>query len=282
MLSETSSITRSSATHRLRKGWKRYDFLQQKAQEGGLNTSCKWRGETHHEIITEKIGAKCNPCKKPLAANRSSKLHGHVNEKKQTYHLSKSISSVEKTSGVAEGIEHVSHERKCKKASDSECLLNHAEDDRSGLEKGYCGKDCSCIDAVSVSLGKEYDCECDSEHNASSASPLNQVDKQDEDSSSEASKNVPKSKRHSDRDLDNPKPRKCRRPFDGCINLSCKYSAQSFCSSNDCLPDGFYDPGRDRPFMPLQHFMQSLCLESREVILVDRFVFHMQFNNEFL
>ncbi|KAI3788833.1 hypothetical protein L2E82_01611 [Cichorium intybus] len=78
------------------------------------------------------------------------------------------------------------------------------------------------------------------------------------------------SKRHSERDLDNPKPRKSRRPTDRHLNLSSKYSTMSFCSSEDYLPDGFYDAGRDRPFLPLSNYEKSLHLGSREVIVMDR------------
>lgn len=78
------------------------------------------------------------------------------------------------------------------------------------------------------------------------------------------------SKRHSERDLDNPKPRKSRRPTDRHLNLSSKYSTTSFCSIEDHMPDGFYDAGRDRPFLPLSSYEKSLHLASREVIVMDR------------
>ncbi|XP_023760324.1 uncharacterized protein LOC111908739 [Lactuca sativa] len=78
------------------------------------------------------------------------------------------------------------------------------------------------------------------------------------------------SKRHSERDLDNPKPRKSRRPTDIHVNQSSKYSTMSFCSIEDYLPDGFYDAGRDRPFLPLSSYEKSLHLGSREVIVMDR------------
>ncbi|KAL0348906.1 UNVERIFIED_CONTAM: Serine/threonine-protein kinase fray1 [Sesamum angustifolium] len=38
----------------------------------------------------------------------------------------------------------------------------------------------------------------------------------------------------------------------------------------DHLPDGFYDAGRDRPFMPLASYEKNLHVNSREVILLDR------------
>jgi hypothetical protein len=46
---------------------------------------------------------------------------------------------------------------------------------------------------------------------------------------------------------------------------------ESFCSIDDHLPDGFYDAGRDMPFMSLE-YERSLGLYAREVILLDRSV----------
>jgi hypothetical protein len=47
---------------------------------------------------------------------------------------------------------------------------------------------------------------------------------------------------------------------------------ESFCSIDDHLPDGFYDAGRDMPFMSLEEYERSLGLYAREVILLDRLV----------
>ncbi|CAN4091248.1 unnamed protein product [Withania somnifera] len=87
--------------------------------------------------------------------------------------------------------------------------------------------------------------------------------------STEVSNSPPKSKRHLDGVIDNPKPCKTRRPTDH-SEVSCKYNMMSFCGIDDCLPDGFYDAGRDRPFMSLRSYEKNLHLDSREVILVDR------------
>ncbi|KAF8111697.1 hypothetical protein N665_0073s0055 [Sinapis alba] len=93
----------------------------------------------------------------------------------------------------------------------------------------------------------------------------------DYNSSSERKKPNHKSKRCYDEDLDNPKASKCHRPStDDIANLSYKYSSNSFCSTDDSLPDGFFDAGRDRPFMPLSRYEKVLPLDSREVILLDR------------
>ncbi|KAF2559924.1 hypothetical protein F2Q68_00012824 [Brassica cretica] len=92
----------------------------------------------------------------------------------------------------------------------------------------------------------------------------------DYNSSSERKKPNHKSKRCYDEDLDNPKASKCHRPSTDTANLSYKYSSSSFCSTEDSLPDGFFDAGRDRPFMPLSRYEKILPLDSREVILLDR------------
>lgn len=71
--------------------------------------------------------------------------------------------------------------------------------------------------------------------------------------------------------IDNSKASKRRRSMEEFSWASQKYSIESFCGVNDHLPDGFYDAGRDRPFKPLINFeKENLCLDSREVILVDR------------
>ncbi|XP_058105389.1 uncharacterized protein LOC131248899 [Magnolia sinica] len=268
LLSESSSSSRSSAARRMKKGWKRRDYLQQKARQERLNTSRKWRSEDRCEAMTRKKAANGNPCKEPLVESRASESQYHINEEKQSCCRLESSPLAEDELGIVRDL----NGDECELAveHDSQILLGHDEDnDRNVSDKGYYGDDCSCI-VDSVCVNKEHEYDCNDEHNASSARPLKKNDEQDGESSSEVPKNMPKSKRHSDRDLDSPKPRKFRRPVDECLNFSCKYSTESFCSSNDHMPDGFYDAGRDRPFMPLRSYDQSPCPGSREVILVDR------------
>ncbi|XP_051127836.1 uncharacterized protein LOC127249183 isoform X2 [Andrographis paniculata] len=92
----------------------------------------------------------------------------------------------------------------------------------------------------------------------------------DEASSSEHPNCLIKSKRHSDGNLDNPKPTKSRRPTNNPSFLSSQYSESSFCGVEDFLPDGFYDAGRDRPFMSLASYDENAHVNSREVIVLDR------------
>ncbi|CAI9771304.1 unnamed protein product [Fraxinus pennsylvanica] len=128
---------------------------------------------------------------------------------------------------------------------------------------------CSCSALDTVGILKEVEGDC-SESRATLDSLSDAVKALDEGSSSEISNSIMKSKRHSEKDLDNPKPTKSRRPTNEPLYLSCQYSKISFCGVDDQLPDGFYDAGRDRPFMPLSSYEQNLQLHSREVILVDR------------
>jgi hypothetical protein len=81
---------------------------------------------------------------------------------------------------------------------------------------------------------------------------------------------VLKSKRHPEGDLANPKPTKYRKPANDHIALSSKYSTTSFCGTEDYLPDGFYDAGRERPFLPMKNYEQNVHIDSREIILMDR------------
>lgn len=140
------------------------------------------------------------------------------------------------------------------------------EDETVSYEKRLEVKNSTSDGYESRSKGSEDEC---SRLDASLALVRGAIE-QDEGSSSEISKSNLKSKRQSDRDLNNPKPCKSRKPTDYCSNLSWKYSTTSFCGTEDYLPDGFYDAGRDRPFMPLSSYEQIFHLESREVILVDR------------
>lgn len=138
-------------------------------------------------------------------------------------------------------------------------------DEEINTKKETYVKDCSC-------LGQEGESESGEQKHGYAPFLSHEVDEQDEESScSEAPKSTSKSKRHCDTNLDNPKPCKSLRPAkEDYSNLSSKYNSLSFCEIEDRLPDGFYDAGREQPFMSLQRYEQILQLDSREVILVDR------------
>lgn len=122
--------------------------------------------------------------------------------------------------------------------------------------------DCSCTATVSIN----------SQSNEVLSPVSDAVEVHGEGSSSEASNCILKCKRHSEKDLDNPKPSKYRKPTNDPYFLSSQYSRISFCGAGDHLPDGFYDAGRDRPFMPLTSYEKHTYVNSREVIILDRYV----------
>ncbi|XP_008777677.2 uncharacterized protein LOC103697568 isoform X1 [Phoenix dactylifera] len=258
---EASSGYKCHATQRMKKGWKRRDYLQQRARQERLNYSRKWKSEDQNDNMTEKMAEENDSCME----NRHSELHIAVDEEKLLDGSAKSGAITEDISSTADG-------DGCGLAKDGAFLILHdcADNEKVGLHKRDNRDNNSCITSESSGLNKDCDLENEREDNVSPVYPLTDLNVPDEYSSSEASKFILKSKRHSDKDLDNPKPSKFRRPVDECSNLSCKYSTESFCSIDDHLPDGFYDAGRDRPFMSLQDYEQSLCLDSREVILLDR------------
>ncbi|XP_059626617.1 uncharacterized protein LOC132269448 [Cornus florida] len=242
----SSSNSRCFASRRRGKGWKRRFYLQERARQERLNSNRKWKAEDPAEILTQKTEEKCKPGKHPLLASESP---------------------AEGPSGILG--DDIDNKDLFPGEDAGENLLIGVEDDEISLKKEYDVENCSCVTLESVEVCKEGKNDC-TEHDTSRNSRSNAADVQEEGSSLDLSNSNPKSKRHPDRDLDNPKPSKSRRPTDDHSDLSCKYSNTSFCSIEDCLPDGFYDAGRDRPFMPLKFYIQNLHMDSREVILVDR------------
>ncbi|KAF5466065.1 hypothetical protein F2P56_016022 [Juglans regia] len=247
LLPGSSSNSRCFAARRSGKRWKRRYYLQQKARQERLNNSRKWKGVD---------------CDKVLA------VKANENVKSSNLNVLASETCVEGASDIL-GVEYDDNKRIVPGESESENLISGVENNELGLEKGSYVENCSRVSLDSATIRKGVENEgC--EHDASLATTGNEAGEEDEGSPSETLRSVSKSKRHCDRDLDNPKPCKYRKPTDDSSKLSRKYSNISFCSTEDILPDGFYDAGRDRPFMSLSSYEQSLQLDSREVILLDR------------
>ncbi|KAF9677643.1 hypothetical protein SADUNF_Sadunf08G0128900 [Salix dunnii] len=238
-----SSNSRSFASRRSSKRWKRRHYLQQKARQERLNNSRKWKGEGCAEALALKESVS-------FTSNNLDVLTPEVHE--------------EGASDV--GLDDDDEKAQLSVEAEGENLRTSVEDDKISSKKVFPAESCSC-DLGSINKSEEEVC-CGQDEPL--ASIQDKAASQDESSSSEKSKITCKSKRHYDRDLDNPKPCKCQRPTEDSSSLSCKYSELSFCSIGDRVPDGFYDAGRDRPFMPLWRFEQILPLDSREVILLDR------------
>lgn len=219
-----------SLAARRAKGWKRRYNLQTKARQERLNNCRKWKGDVTSRSSLEK----CTTCRVVEHSDGA---------------LSEGLSAV------------VDAEVDCKDifpaGETHESTITQVNEVTTD-ERSMDGCSCSATDSVS------------SRSSAVLGSVSDAIEVHDEGSSSEASNCALKCKRHSEKDLDNPKPSKYRKPTSDPYYLSCQYSRISFCGAQDCLPDGFYDAGRDRPFMPLPSYEKNTYVNSREVILLDR------------
>ncbi|XP_075473516.1 uncharacterized protein LOC142504554 isoform X1 [Primulina tabacum] len=223
------------------KGWKRRYNLRTKARQERLDNCKKWKVDATIQSSSEK----CMMCKVSVHSDDA---------------LSKDLSVVADAELdckdlIIEGEMHVGSP------------FIPGDDDLSVTKESVDGCLCSAIDSDEMHKeaepdGSGYDAVLDSVSDSSKVVG--------EGSSSETSNSGQKSKRHYEKDIDNPKPTKSRRPTDDPSFLSCQYSERSFCGVGDYLPDGFYDAGRDRPFMPLDGYEKKLHINSREVILLDR------------
>lgn len=250
-----STSCRCSLIQRMNKGWKRRDYLQQRARQERLNCRRNWRVEDHVDDMIVKMGEEDESCMSTLLdKGQFEPRFCDEREKLMDCPAVDLLCSVDAANNVTGG----------------DILLPSPDcGDDVKRESSNCSDiDGSCL-TESTSSDKENNFDTETVSNYRLAS-LNESAVPDDNSSSSVVKLIVKSKRHCDRDLDNPKPSKSRRPVEDCSSLSCKYSMESFCSVDDHLPDGFYDAGRDRPFLSLQEYEQSLCLDSREVILLDR------------
>ncbi|KAI3443259.1 Protein kinase domain-containing protein [Psidium guajava] len=215
------------------KRWKRRNYLQQKARLERLNNSRKWKGEKYSEELTIKGDDMCKLSKDDASRDAESEIT-HVDGGDKV-----SISGEVAPKDVLSSVDENSISSKSDLKVENR--LNVAFDPAS--------RELGDITIIS---------------NAS-------ADKQDAESLVQKQEVSIKCKRYCDQHLDNPKPCKCRRrPADESLDLSRQYCDFSFCGAEDYLPDGFYDAGRDQPFMPLSSYERNLPIDSREVILVDR------------
>uniref|UniRef100_A0A7C8ZJJ6 Protein kinase domain-containing protein n=2 Tax=Opuntia streptacantha TaxID=393608 RepID=A0A7C8ZJJ6_OPUST len=237
----SSSTGRCCVKRRMGKRWKRRQYLQQRARQERLNHSRMWKADNHGRVLSIKSDRKCEACKQAVLASES------FSECPSDFSCVDQIK--EAPSRDYEGGD----------------LLDAAEDDGMSSKKGIDQENCSCVDCVTNVDDRENNSDCSG---ISSTCASASADK--EERSLTVPNTSPKCKRQSDRFLDNPKPTKSRRSTDDQPDVSRKYNNVSFCSIKDHLPDGFYDAGRDRPFMSLGDYEQTLELDSREVILLDR------------
>ncbi|KAK6146026.1 hypothetical protein DH2020_019895 [Rehmannia glutinosa] len=222
-------------------GWKRRHNLHKKALQERSNSCKKWKIDATAQMssdncLTCRVSAHSdNALSKGLSVAADAKLNNE--------------------NLFAEGEGH------------GKLLISHGNEDFRATEESANGCSCPVIDSDETRKEVEAD---GSGSNAISDSLSDADEVLDGGSSSHSSNSVLKSKRHSEKDLDNPKPTKSRRPTNDPSYLSCQYNERSFCGVADHLPDGFYDAGRDRPFMPLDSYEKNLRFNVREVIVLDR------------
>lgn len=236
------SSNRCFASRKPRKGWKRRYYLQQRARQERLNCSRKWKGEDSAHVSTKNATGNCESCNAVVPSE-----------------------SLVEGSSVNVGGDQDNKELFAADGESGNSLAAFRKDLSSEQVDAH---SCGCVALQSID-GKEIEDDCSKDDDAlGSLTEVSQA--QDEHLVVDNSCGNTQSKRHSEKDLDNPKPRKSRRPTDRHLDLSTKYSTMSFCSIEDHLPDGFYDAGRDRPFLPLSSYEKNLHLGSREVIVMDR------------
>lgn len=266
LCNEVHSSCRCLVSQKRKKAWKRRDDLQQSARQVRLNYSRKCRFSDHTDDMSVCMGEESNCCRSSVVEDSNSEIQVDDYEVKLLDTSAKLKSSLNKITVDTES-------GRCDLIKGDSVLPQFipSENEKNTMFKRSDiseGDDCLHITNSAIS-NKAYDCENEGESTRySSVDEPNVIDKY---SFSEASNSTTKSKRHSDKDLDNPKPSKFRKPVVDCSYLVNKYSEESFCSIEDHLPDGFYDAGRDRPFKLLQEYEKSVCIDQREVILLDRF-----------
>ncbi|EEC76163.1 hypothetical protein OsI_13471 [Oryza sativa Indica Group] len=255
---EASANLKVHPTQKTKKGWKRRDCLQQQARQERLESS---RSKLNDDYVDE-MAVNMTEDESPLHDMENKSEMKGIDEEASLQDLPK------ETSSISEDLSCIVDDDSYGHIKDSGMMLqDHNEEEKPGLSMKSHGN-CSCISGNTDILSRRRIRSVENELE-DSASSVHDAAVVVEENPSETSKHSWKSKRHPDMDC-NPKPSKCPRPFDECSKLSYKYSVQSFCSIDDHLPDGFYDAGRDMPFMPLEEYERSIGLYAREVILLDR------------
>ncbi|XBH72580.1 hypothetical protein VPH35_099833 [Triticum aestivum] len=245
---DISPNLKAHTAQKMKKGWKRRDCLQQQAR---------------HERLESSRSRLCENDIDEMAVNMTEDDMENRPVMKDIVEES-SAQDLKETSSISEDLSCIIDYDSDGLIKDSGMMLqDQYGDGKTGINMRSCHDNNSGISTDPACLGS-----IENELEDTASSTRNAVEVVEENTS-EASKLTLKSKRHPDMD-NNPKPSKCPRPIDESSKLSYKYSVESFCSIDDHLPDGFYDAGRDMPFMPLEEYERSLGLYAREVILLDR------------
>ena len=260
---EASPNLKHHTPQKMKKGWRRRDCLQQRARQERLESS---RSKLNEKYIDEMAVTMAEDDCPSSLQDMENKLGIRTIDEETLVQ-----DSLKETSSISEDVSSIVDDDLDGLTKDSGMMVqDHYDEEKPGFNmRGY-DDDNSCISGEPACFSRGRICSVENEldDTASSAHDVGEIAR---DNPSVTSKCALKSKRHPDMDS-NPKPSKCPRPIDERSKLSYKYSVESFCSIDDHLPDGFYDAGRDMPFMSLEEYERSLGLYAREVILLDRLV----------
>ncbi|GJM96571.1 hypothetical protein PR202_ga13422 [Eleusine coracana subsp. coracana] len=203
---EGSPNLRYPASHKLKKGWKRRDCLQQRARQERLDSSrsklnTKYIDEMAVNMAEDEYPLSLHDMETKLVKKRiDEETSAHDDPLKETSSISDDASSI-----VDDDLDGV--------IKDSGMMLqDHPSEEKSGMDMRNYHDNNSCI-SVDPSFSRGRICRIENE-------------------------------------------------LEDTASLSMII--------DDHLPDGFYDAGRDMPFMSLEEYERSLGLYAREVILLDR------------
>ncbi|PKA48812.1 Mitogen-activated protein kinase kinase kinase YODA [Apostasia shenzhenica] len=263
--SELPSSVQYVVPHRMKNALNHHEYNQH--CQNCLNYSKNSRISDHTDDMSENMGEESHSRQSYATSDTNLEIHVDANGTKTTDQTIKSMFSLDNLRYESE------RDRSDVTNKNSVlALLDCSEKDKSTqFSRLDILTGDSCVPIIE-SNSSTKDCDQDKRRTNKDYSDCSFEERNfiDQCSSVEASSIVVKSKRHSDKDLDNPKPTKFRRPVVDCSSMAKKYCMESFCGIDDHLPDGFYDAGRERPFMSLQEYEECISIDSREIILLDR------------
>lgn len=243
------------ASQKILKGWKPHDSRQDIARQERLNYSRNCKGHIHNEDKNMVID-ECESCVSndnlSMIENEAEEFEFQENEETISDFSDIQVIIVDPLNN---GVENNNKDLKSKN-------IKQNDSDSTSVR--------SCITSQSSRINKQSENESEVDSYGHSFYKICPSKIPNKNPCFKSSKLSMKSKRRFVEDIDGPKSKKFKMLVDEHIDISSKYSSESLCGIGDLLPDGFYDAGRDRPFRPLQNYLEASCMDSREIILLDR------------
>eukprot|EP00249_Psilotum_nudum_P023338 c28834_g1_i1 orf=729-4661(+) len=291
--------------HVRRRGWKRFENHQQLARLDRLNFSRKSRADGMEELkVGESDEIKAGSCDVTDVLVHSEDVSCDVNKRLENSSREGIHSEIDVLGDTGERLDNSCRQERCSTddiESDSRIPGSDQKNPCTITVSGYLDDDCnrpancgSVIDSHSSREVISGDI-CFKASNSESSKIITSKDTCDQPSGNEKSNGLLEGK--GDTNAENfplklkekwefrtengrrkcpssekdTAPTKRRKSVQAFSEASFAYHSQSVCGFGDVLQDGFYDTGRESSFLPLDLLeTQELCLDGREVILVDR------------